>query len=78
VDRARPPYVTADQVYSVRVAVSLTRSKLHVVQYSTGGGSVQPSKALITPRDMDRPRDFWEVSQGLLWGVELVIGKYYP
>jgi hypothetical protein len=75
--RGLPPSSVPDWHAVVRLSVYPTRAKLAVVEYRLIGSPSKGSTALVAPRDLERPRDMWEVVQGLALGVDLLSGKWY-
>lgn len=52
-------------------------SKLSARTYQLSGAHPSPSRALFTPRILERPATEWDAIQSLAYGIDLLCGRIY-
>lgn len=76
-DRGLPPSGAPDWHIAVRLSVYPDRASLRIYHYRVIGMTSKASTQIVTPRELDRPRDMWGVVQSLSLGVDILSGKYF-
>lgn len=73
-----PPSGASDWHLVLRLSLYPERAKLHGYTYSLARRHLTPTRALFTPRVLERPTTEWDALQSLMLGVDLLAGRLYP
>jgi hypothetical protein len=76
-DLVLPPSGVSDWHLVLHLGLYPEWSKLTARTYQLSGSNPAPSRALFSPRILERPGSEWDAVQSLALGIDLICGRLY-